>query len=110
MVVYSETMVKYKKNTINKIVFFFFWISISIQRVQGATWEGQEPISEVENRSSSAADMWSTWAAKCGSTREGQEPISEVENRCSSAADMWRDVLSPKGWTCGGHHVGAKKK
>ena len=63
-------MIKYKKNTTK-----FF----SIQSVQGAT-------------------------------REGQEPISEVENRCSSAADMWRDVLSPKGWTCGGHHVGAKKK
>ena len=29
---------------------------------------------------------------------------------CVGAADMWRDVLSPKGWNCGGHHVGAKKK
>ena len=42
-------MIKYKKNTTK-----FF----SIQSVQGATREGQEPISEVENRCSSAADMW----------------------------------------------------
>ena len=38
------------KKTSKKSIFqFFFWIFLSIQGVQGAIWEGPEPIPELKN-------------------------------------------------------------
>ena len=48
MVDYSRPGAQYEKLS-KKSIFEFFWIVISIQGVQGAIWEGPEPIMELKN-------------------------------------------------------------
>ena len=48
MVDYSWPRVQYEKN-VQKVDFFKFLILMSIEGVQGAIWEGPEPIPELKN-------------------------------------------------------------